>query len=88
MTELLCVEMMTRQLQAGAGVQHLAVLAALAPWMENLSFAARWEGAPLPVNLGALCSLVPGSTEPCSFPACLMQPLGLLIAQATGVSGC
>lgn len=50
MTELLCVEVMTRQLHASAAVhQHavLAALAALAPWMDNLSFAARWEGAVL-----------------------------------------
>ena len=47
MTELLCVEVMTRQLQASAAVQQHAVLAALAPWMDNLSFAARWEGAAL-----------------------------------------
>lgn len=48
MTELLCVEVMTRQLQASAAVHQHAVLAALAPWMDNLSFAARWEGAALP----------------------------------------
>jgi Cell morphogenesis central region len=47
MTELLCVEVMTRQLQASAAVHQHAVLAALAPWMDNLSFAARWEGAAL-----------------------------------------
>lgn len=47
MTELLCVEVMTRQLHASAVVHQHAVLAALAPWMDNLSFAARWEGAPL-----------------------------------------
>lgn len=44
MTELLCVEVMTRQLHASAVVHQHAVLAALAPWMDNLSFAARWEG--------------------------------------------
>ncbi len=45
LTELLCVEVMARQLQACPAVHQHAVLAALAPWMKNLSFAARWEGA-------------------------------------------
>lgn len=45
LTELLCVEVMARQLQPYAAVHQHAVLAALAPWMKNLSFAARWEGA-------------------------------------------
>ncbi|CAL8468215.1 g7754 [Coccomyxa elongata] len=48
LSEPLCVELMTRQLE-GAGspgspqAQH-QVLSCLAPWMQNLSFAARWEG--------------------------------------------
>lgn len=43
------MEMMMRQLEApGAPQAHRQVLACLAPWMHNLSFAARWEGdAPL-----------------------------------------
>ena len=48
LSEGLCVEMMTRQLADSGGhtLQH-QVLTALAPWMENLSFRPRWEGAPL-----------------------------------------
>lgn len=39
------MEMMVRQLEAaGAPQTHRQVLACLAPWMHNLSFAARWEG--------------------------------------------
>ena len=48
LTELLCVELMTRQLDtqgAAAALQQHAMLACLVPWMENVSFAARWEGA-------------------------------------------
>jgi len=47
LTEVLCVELMTRQLdaQGTTAIQQHAMLACLAPWMENLSFAARWEGA-------------------------------------------
>ena len=43
---MLCVELMTRQLdaQSTTAIQQHAMLACLAPWMENLSFAARWEG--------------------------------------------
>lgn len=39
------MEMMTRQLADAGGhtLQH-QVLTALAPWMENLNFRARWEG--------------------------------------------
>ena len=46
LTEVLCVELMTRQLdaQSATAIQQHAMLACLAPWMENLSFAARWEG--------------------------------------------
>jgi hypothetical protein len=49
LTEVLCVELMTRQLdaQSTTAIQQHAMLACLAPWMENLSFAARWEGAML-----------------------------------------
>ncbi len=46
LSESLCMEMMMRQLEAsGAPQTHRQVLACLAPWMHNLSFAARWEGA-------------------------------------------
>lgn len=40
------MELMTRQLESGGSteLQH-QVLSCLAPWMQNLSFAARWEGA-------------------------------------------
>lgn len=42
-----------RQLEAsGAPQTHRQVLACLAPWMHNLSFAARWEGA---LRGAALC---------------------------------
>ena len=45
LSEALCMEMMLRQLEAaGAPQTHRQVLACLAPWMHNLSFAARWEG--------------------------------------------
>lgn len=47
LTELLCVELMTRQLDAQSAAalhQQHAMLACLVPWMENISFAARWEG--------------------------------------------
>ena len=48
LSEVLCVELMTRQLEPGGSteLQH-QVLSCLAPWMQNLSFAARWEGGPL-----------------------------------------
>ena len=39
---------MTRQLDGVGEAAHHQVLTCLPPWMENLSFAARWEGAPLP----------------------------------------
>ena len=46
MSEALCMEIMARQLEApGAPQAHRQALACLAPWMHNLSFAARWEGA-------------------------------------------
>lgn len=48
MTEVVVVEVMTRQLNACAAVHQHAMLSALAPWMENLSFAARWEGVCTP----------------------------------------
>lgn len=51
LTELLCVELMTRQLDAQSAAalhQQHAMLACLVPWMENISFAARWEGDPPP----------------------------------------
>ncbi len=44
LSELLCVEMMTRQQDAVGRAAHHQVLTCLPPWMENLSFAARWEG--------------------------------------------
>ena len=45
MSEALCMEIMARQLEApGAPQAHRQALACLAPWMQNLSFAARWEG--------------------------------------------
>lgn len=55
MTEVVVVEVMTRQLNACATVHQHAMLSALAPWMENLSFAARWEGvcSPSPYLTGA-----------------------------------
>ena len=41
-----------RQLETiGSPQTHRQVLACLAPWMDNLSFAARWEG-----NFQASCS--------------------------------
>ncbi|EIE19264.1 hypothetical protein COCSUDRAFT_48883 [Coccomyxa subellipsoidea C-169] len=48
LSEPLCVELMNRQLEVGGSpgspqLQH-QVLSCLAPWMQNLSFAARWEG--------------------------------------------
>lgn len=48
LSEALCVELMTRQLEGSGSpgspqLQH-QVLSVLAPWMQNLSFAARWEG--------------------------------------------
>lgn len=69
MTELLCVEMMTRQLVTASAVHQHAVLTALAPWMENLSFAARWEGTP------------PASTQECperlvGWRHCPLPPVG------------
>ena len=46
-SDTLCVEMMTRQFIAGStGIQH-QVLSCLTPWMQNLSFDARWKGARL-----------------------------------------
>jgi Cell morphogenesis central region len=47
LSEPLCIEVMTRCLDAegaAAANQH-AMLTCLKPWMENLSFAASWEGA-------------------------------------------
>ena len=45
LSESLCMEMMMRQLEtSGTPQTHRQVLACLAPWMHNLSFAARWEG--------------------------------------------
>ena len=35
---------MTRQLDAVGKAAHHQVLTCLPPWMDNLSFAARWEG--------------------------------------------
>lgn len=44
LSELLCIEMLTRQLHSqGRSAQH-QVLTCLAPWCENLSFAAQWQG--------------------------------------------
>ena len=44
LSELVCVEMMSRQQDAAGRAAHHQVLTCLPPWMENLSFAARWEG--------------------------------------------
>ena len=44
LSELLCVEMMNRQQDAVGKAAHHQVLTCLPPWMDNLSFAARWEG--------------------------------------------
>ncbi|KAL3146697.1 hypothetical protein ABBQ32_000921 [Trebouxia sp. C0010 RCD-2024] len=44
LSELLCVEMMRRQQDGGGKAAHHHVLTCLPPWMDNLSFAARWEG--------------------------------------------
>ena len=44
LSELLCVEMMRRQLDTVGKAAHHQVLTCLPPWMDNLSFAARWEG--------------------------------------------
>lgn len=64
------MELMTRQLD-GSGSPQLQhqVLTCLAPWMQNLSFAARWEGAAahtisaviaLPLNLNnGECHAIP-----------------------------
>lgn len=41
---------MMRRQQDGVGkAAHHQVLTCLPPWMDNLSFAARWEGASLPL---------------------------------------
>lgn len=44
LSELLCVEMMRRQLDSGGRAAQPQVLTCLPPWLDNLSFAARWEG--------------------------------------------
>lgn len=44
LSEPLCVEMMTRQLESVGEAAHHQVLTCLPPWLDNLSFAARWEG--------------------------------------------
>lgn len=49
LSELLCVEMMRRQQDGGGKAAHHHVLTCLPPWMDNLSFAARWEGACVPL---------------------------------------
>ena len=52
MSEALCMEIMARQLEApGAPQAHRQALACIAPWMQNLSFAARWEGEPAQTSL-------------------------------------
>ena len=64
LSEHLCVEVMRRQLdargaEAGAGLSQQQVLTCLAPWMQNLSFAARWEGAPPPLDQPASAAAPP-----------------------------
>eukprot|EP00775_Hariotina_reticulata_P013221 gene13221-13351_t len=44
LSEALCEEMMTRQLELADKVSQHPVLTCLGPWMENLSIAAHWKG--------------------------------------------
>ncbi len=48
------MEVMLRQLDSASGqaLRH-QVLTCLAPWMRNLTFAPRWEGAPRPARPAA-----------------------------------
>ena len=55
LSELLCVEMMRRQLDSGGRAAQPQVLTCLPPWLDNLSFAARWEGTPPLPSANALC---------------------------------
>lgn len=55
LSELLCVEMMNRQQDAVGKAAHHQVLTCLPPWMDNLSFAARWEGKPPPTPTTITC---------------------------------
>ena len=64
LSELLCIEMLTRQLHSqGRSAQH-QVLTCLAPWCENLSFAAQWQGEAAPC-------LLEGRSVSWGPPACL-----------------
>ncbi len=81
LSEPLCVELMNRQLEVGGSpgspqLQH-QVLSCLAPWMQNLSFAARWEGGTSLTlfNLGFYC-----------FSACAGLTCGILVV-SNEVSG-
>lgn len=44
LSEALCEEMMTRQLELADKVSQHPVLTCLSPWMENLTIAAHWKG--------------------------------------------
>jgi hypothetical protein len=44
LSEALCEEMMTRQLELADKVSQHPVLTCLSPWMENLNIAAHWKG--------------------------------------------
>ncbi|WIA40102.1 hypothetical protein OEZ86_013510 [Tetradesmus obliquus] len=44
LSEALCEEMMTRQLELADKVSQHPVLTCLGPWMENLTIAAHWKG--------------------------------------------
>lgn len=71
LSELLCVEMMRRQVDAVGKAAHPQVLTCLPPWMDNLSFAARWEGKHhlCPPLLSWLCT----ATAAC--PGCIKLAL-------------
>lgn len=44
LSEALCEEMMTRQLELADKVSQHPVLACLGPWMENLTISPHWRG--------------------------------------------
>ncbi|KAK9829934.1 hypothetical protein WJX72_008722 [[Myrmecia] bisecta] len=44
LSELVCVEVLTRQLETAGRAQQPQILTCLAPWCEAICFAARWEG--------------------------------------------
>ena len=81
LSETLCVEVMLRQLDsASAQALRHQVLTCLAPWMRNLTFAPRWEGAPRsPVNSHAV-------RQPSN--AYKLQTSTTPGAQAAGASSC